>query len=78
MRTTGSGPRSSAGVLRAIPMLGFAARPALCLGHVGRRFGHVREELWNLVRSLCDDPEVDKRPCDALSDLKMFVGPEPT
>jgi hypothetical protein len=27
--------------------------------------------------SLCDDPVVDNRPCDALDDLRQFAGPEP-
>lgn len=49
----------------------------LCLGHVARRFGAVRQKSWEVVHTLCDDPGVDARPCDALEDLVMFAGPEP-
>jgi hypothetical protein len=49
----------------------------LCLGHVARRFRSVRQKSWEVVRTLCDDPAVDGRPCDALEDLVMFAGPEP-
>ena len=48
----------------------------LCLGHVARRFGVVRPLSWEVVRALCDDPDVDNRPCAGLDDMRMFAGPE--
>src|SRR3712207_2923395 len=55
------------------PDVGVRGTAGLCLGHVGRRFGVVDERSWELVRHLCDDPEVDNRPCDALTDLETYV-----
>lgn len=49
----------------------------LCLGHIARRFGHVRPKSWSIARRLCEDPTVDNRPCDGLDDMQMFAGPEP-
>ncbi len=47
----------------------------LCLGHVARRFGVGHDRSWELVRSLCEDPMVYNRPCDALDDMITFARP---
>jgi hypothetical protein len=50
------------------PDSGVRGTAGLCLGHIARRFRHVRRQSWSIVRRLCNDESVDNRPCDALDD----------
>lgn len=46
----------------------------LCLGHIGRRFGEIEDDSWDVVQALAGSAHSDGRPRDAIDDLRQFAG----
>lgn len=46
----------------------------LCLGHIGRRFGVIEDDSWDVVQALARSPRTDGRPRDAMDDVRQFAG----
>jgi hypothetical protein len=46
----------------------------LCLGHIGRRFGVIENDSWEVIQALASSARTDGRPSDAIDDLRQFAG----